>query len=220
MEKHAVSRLIGAPPGYVGHEDGGVLTEKVRRRPYSLVLLDELEKAHPEVTGILLQIMEDGILTDSLGRCVSFKNTIVIMTSNLGGQTAGNPGLGFAPDGARGQVMACLRERFTPEFLGRIDKIILFHPLGKDILRAIAEKELGALLARCDGAGTALCLPEQAAEVIAARCMGKGGAREIRRQVRRSLEEPLAMFWLENPPGKRATQAELHGTEFRFQLAR
>lgn len=219
MEKQSVSRLIGAPPGYVGYEEGGTLTEKVRRRPYSLVLLDELEKAHPDVTGILLQIMEDGILTDSLGRTVSFKNAIVIMTSNLGGEVSAQKGLGFAPDETKGQVMDCLRERFSPEFLGRIDKIVLFKPLSPESLEKIAAKELNALIARCEKNGTALRPAPGTAQALAARCAGRGGARNIRRELRRTLEEPLAMFWLENPPGKKKTIANWEGEVFHFSLA-
>lgn len=127
MEKQSVSRLIGAPPGYVGHEEGGVLTEKVRRRPYSLILFDELEKAQPDVTGILLQVMEDGVLTDSLGRQVSFKNTLVVMTSNLGGGRREGEGLGFLPGSREDRVQDCLKDHFTPEFLGRIDKVAVFR---------------------------------------------------------------------------------------------
>ena len=139
MEKQSVSRLIGAPPGYVGYEEGGKLTEAVRRRPYCLVLLDELEKAHPEVLGILLQIMEEGELTDSTGRRVSFKNAIVVMTSNVGGQIRGE-GLGFCAGGREAEVEETLRQAFSPEFLGRIDQIIPFGQLGSGAMEAIAWK--------------------------------------------------------------------------------
>lgn len=216
MEQHSVARLIGAPPGYVGHEEGGRLTEQVRRRPYCLILFDELEKAHPDVSGILLQIMEDGILTDSCGRTVSFKNAIVIMTSNLGAEAG--PGLGFLPDGGEGQALGCLRQRFTPEFLGRLDKIVVFRPLERETLEKIAAKELGALESRCEKNGTILERAPDSPRILAERCMKKGGAREIRREMRRSLEEPLAMFWLENPPGKRKTTAVWNGTAFEFSL--
>lgn len=216
MEKHAVSRLLGAPPGYVGYEEGGTLTEKVRRRPYSLVLLDELEKAHPDVTGILLQIMEDGILTDSMGRTVSFKNTIVIMTSNLGSQAG--QGLGFVPAGPGGGTMDSLRQRFSPEFLGRIDRIITFRPLDREVLRKIAEKELNALLDRCAENGKPLCPEGDTAEILAGQCAGQAGAREVRRTLRRLLEEPLSMFWLENPPDKHSTFVRWTGEEFHFSL--
>ena len=152
MEKHSVSRLIGAPPGYVGYEEGGKLTEAVRRRPYSLVLLDELEKAHPEVLGLLLQIMEEGVLTDSTGRKVSFKNTIVVMTSNAGGNLRGD-GLGFCSEGKKGQVEEALRESFTPEFLGRLDGLICFEPLTSGAMEAIARKYLRQLEERAASLG-------------------------------------------------------------------
>jgi ATP-dependent Clp protease ATP-binding subunit ClpC len=142
MEPNSVSRLIGAPPGYVGYEEGGTLTEKVRRRPYSVVLLDELEKAHRDVTGLLLQILEDGILTDSLGRTVDFKNTMIVMTSNLGSGQAGKPGLGFTPGTAEDRTRGVLREAFSVEFLGRIDCIAVFRALTRENLCAIARKQL------------------------------------------------------------------------------
>ncbi len=217
MEKHSVSRLIGAPPGYVGHEEGGTLTEKVRRRPYCLVLLDELEKAHPDVTGLLLQIMDDGILTDSLGRTVSFKNALIVMTSNLGGEGSGR-GLGFLP-GQEDRTRQALRERFSPEFLGRLDTVVIFRPLDQESLRKIAAKELEALTARCVAAGQPLAVDPQCAGILAERAAGKGGARQIRHGLRQLLEEPLAMFWLENPPGNRRTAAlwQNGGFSFSFQ---
>lgn len=217
MEKHSVSRLIGAPPGYVGHEEGGTLTEKVRRRPYCLVLLDELEKAHPDVTGLLLQIMDDGILTDSLGRTVSFKNALIVMTSNLGGEGSGR-GLGFLP-GQEDRTRQALRERFSPEFLGRLDTVVTFRPLDQESLRKIAAKELEALTARCVAAGQPLAVDPQCAGILAERAAGKGGARQIRHGLRQLLEEPLAMFWLENPPGNRRTAAlwQNGGFSFSFQ---
>lgn len=215
MEKHSVSRLIGAPPGYVGHEEGGTLTEKVRRRPYCLVLLDELEKAHPDVTGLLLQIMDDGILTDSLGRTVSFKNAILVMTSNLGGEGSGR-NLGFVPGKEGSAVEEALRQRFSPEFLGRLDRVVTFRPLDRESLQRIAQKELEALVARCQAAGRSLAPDPRSAEVLAERAMGKGGARQIRHGLRLLLEEPLALFWLENPPGNHKTAAQWQGKEFSF----
>ena len=217
MEKHSVSRLIGAPPGYVGHEEGGTLTEKVRRRPYSLVLLDELEKAHPDVTGLLLQIMDDGILTDSLGRTVSFKNALIVMTSNLGGEGSGKS-LGFIQGQEDDRTEAALRERFSPEFLGRLDTVVTFRPLERKSLERIAAKELDALTARCAAAGNPLKVDSLGAQVLAERAAGRGGAREIRRTLRRLLEEPLAMFWLENPPGSRDTLARWQGDKFSFSF--
>ncbi len=196
MEKQSVARLIGAPPGYVGYEEGGKLTEQVRRRPYCLVLLDELEKAHPDVAGILLQIMEEGVLTDSTGRRVSFKNAIVIMTSNVGGELKGD-GLGFVPAGRAQETGACLRQTFTPEFLGRLDRIICFEPLKSDAMEAISGKYLQELLARAEKIGIELSLPKELAGELCVQCSsGKAGARLLRRAVQEKVEGPLANFLL------------------------
>ena len=195
MEKQSVSRLIGAPPGYVGYEEGGKLTEAVRRRPYCLVLLDELEKAHPEVLGILLQIMEEGELTDSTGRRVSFKNAIVVMTSSVGGQIRGE-GLGFCAGGREAEVEETLRQAFSPEFLGRIDQIIPFGQLGSGAMEAIAWKYLRQLQQRTAGTGTQLQLPEDIAAFLLKKCPGKDGARQIRRLVQMEVEGPLAAYLL------------------------
>ena len=195
MEKHAVARLIGAPPGYVGYEEGGKLTEAVRRRPYCLVLLDELEKAHPDVAGILLQIMEEGVLTDSSGRRVSFKNAVVVMTSNLGSGQRGD-GLGFQPMGRSGKNMEALRQHFTPEFLGRIDRIVHFEPLGSTQLEQITEKYLHQLQQRTVAAGIQLQLPPELAERICSGQRGEAGARNIRRLVQEQVEGPLAVYLL------------------------
>lgn len=195
MEKQSVSRLIGAPPGYVGYEEGGKLTEAVRRRPYCLVLLDELEKAHPEVLGILLQIMEEGELTDSTGRRVSFKNAIVVMTSNVGGQIRGE-GLGFCAGGREAEVEETLRQAFSPEFLGRMDQIIPFGQLGSGAMEAIAWKYLRQLQQRTAGTGTQLQLPEDIAVFLLKKCPGKDGARQIRRLVQMEVEGPLAAYLL------------------------
>ena len=195
MEKQSVSRLIGAPPGYVGYEEGGKLTEAVRRRPYCLVLLDELEKAHPEVLGILLQIMEEGELTDSTGRRVSFKNAIVVMTSNVGGQIRGE-GLGFCAGGREAEVEETLRQAFSPEFLGRMDQIIPFGQLGSGAMEAIAWKYLRQLQQRTAGTGTQLQLPEDIAAFLLKKCPGKDGARQIRRLVQMEVEGPLAAYLL------------------------
>lgn len=195
MEKHSVSRLIGAPPGYVGYEEGGKLTEAVRRRPYSLVLLDEVEKAHPEVLGILLQIMEEGTLTDSTGRHVSFKNTIVVMTSNVGSGVRGE-GLGFCSEGKASQVEEAVRQAFTPEFLGRLDDSVRFEALSDDTMRAIAGKYLRALQERAASVGIQLNLPEGLAERLCARCKGKDGARQLRRLVQTEVEGALSGFLL------------------------
>ena len=196
MEKHSVSRLVGAPPGYVGYEEGGKLTEAVRRRPYCLVLLDELEKAHPDVAGILLQIMEEGCLTDSGGRRVSFKNAIVVMTSNVGSEVRGD-GLGFRPAGRHGEMDAALRQNFTPEFLGRLDRVVHFCALDEQAMEAIAQKYLNQLQKRTAGMDVQLQLPGDLAKRLGQRCRDKGGARALRRLVQEEVEGPLATFLLE-----------------------
>ena len=195
MEKHTVARLIGAPPGYVGYEEGGKLTEAVRRRPYCLVLLDEVEKAHPDVTGILLQIMGEGVLTDSTGRRVSFRNAIVVMTSNLGGEHRSD-GLGFQPEGREGQTKEALRRHFSPEFLGRLDAVVPFRALQQDTMEKIAEKYLRQLQERLSGMGMQLSLPQELATQIAVKTKKEGGARQIRRQVQEQVEGPLAAYLL------------------------
>ena len=197
MEKQSVSRLIGAPPGYVGHEEGGKLTEAVRRRPYSLVLLDELEKAHPDVSGILLQIMEEGCLTDSTGRRVSFKNTIVVMTSNAGGEIKSD-GLGFRPTGREGELETVLRQFFRPEFLGRLDQIVRFEALDGLAMEAIADKYLQQLQQRTAAMGIQLQLPEDLSRLLREKCRGKGGARQMRKLVQDMVEGPLAQFLLQS----------------------
>ena len=195
MEKQAVARLIGAPPGYVGYEEGGKLTEAVRRRPYCLVLLDELEKAHPDVSGILLQIMEEGVLTDSTGRRVSFKNAIIVMTSNIGGQLRGD-GLGFQPAGKAGQTKEELRQRFTPEFLGRLDRIVQFDSLKEQDVAQIAQKYLCQLQQRAAAGGMQLQLPEELAEELGKCSCKEGGARALRHLVQERVETPLSVFLL------------------------
>ena len=200
MEKQSVSRLIGAPPGYVGYEEGGKLTEAVRRRPYCLVLFDELEKAHPDVTGILLQIMEEGELTDSTGRRVSFKNTVVVMTSNVGGEIT-SEGLGFRPTGRSGEIQRALRKTFTPEFLGRIDRQVFFRSLDEDTLETITQKYLDDLKSRCSTNGIQLQLPQELAKALRGTERGKDGARHLRRRVQDKVEGPLATFLLQS--GKR-----------------
>ena len=196
MEKQSVSRLIGAPPGYVGYEEGGKLTEAVRRRPYCLILFDELEKAHRDVTGILLQIMEEGELTDATGRRVSLKNAIVVMTSNVGSAVRGD-GLGFQPAGRAGETEAALRQAFSPEFLGRLDRVIHFSPLSDGALEAIATKFLNQLQSRAWGLGVQLVLPAMLPAFLADRCRTAGGARQLRGLIQRELEAKLAAILLE-----------------------
>ena len=215
MEKQSVSRLIGAPPGYVGYEEGGKLTEAVRRRPYSLVLMDELEKAHPDVAGILLQIMEEGCLTDSKGRRVSFRNTIVVITSNLGSQVRGE-GLGFSPAGRDGEMEGALRQHFTPEFLGRLDRIVHFRPLEDGAMERIAGKYLRQLQDRVGAQGIRLQLPEELAADLGRACRGKGGARQLRRLVQDRVEGPLAIHLLGCAVQPRKLRAALEGDTVTF----
>ena len=193
MEQHAVSRLLGAPPGYVGHGEGGELTEKVRRRPYCVVLLDELEKAHRDVTSILLQVLEDGVLTDSMGRKADFRNAIIVMTSNLGSGSRRMDHMGFLEQGRSDPAGKALREYFSPEFLGRIDCVTTFRPLDQQTLCSIAKSELAQTVARAKKAGAQLRLAEETADCLAAACLGNSsGAREIRRRIRQEIETPVA----------------------------
>ena len=203
MEKQSVSRLIGAPPGYVGYEEGGKLTEAVRRRPYCLVLMDELEKAHRDVSGILLQIMEEGELTDSTGRRVSFKNAIVVMTSNIGGELRGD-GLGFRPAGRTEETENALREAFAPEFLGRLDQVVCFSPLSGGAMEAIAWKYLQQIQERGAAMGVQLQYPQELAAHLCSGCGSKDGARKLRRLVQDRVENGLAAYLLESgkKPGK------------------
>jgi ATP-dependent Clp protease ATP-binding subunit ClpA len=198
MEKQSVSRLIGAAPGYVGYEEGGKLTEAVRRRPYSLVLFDELEKAHRDVAGILLQIMEEGELTDSTGKRVSLKNAIVVMTTNAGSEVKGN-GLGFVPGGREGETNHALRQCFTPEFLGRLDATVTFDPLEQETVRAIAGKYLAQLQRRTEDIGVRLQLPGDLAAYLGGKSKGRDGARQLRKMVQEELEGPLASMLLSHP---------------------
>ena len=205
MEKHSVSRLVGAPPGYVGHEEGGQLTERVRRRPWSVVLFDELEKAHDDLLNILLQVMEDGVLTDSQGRRADFRNTVVVMTSNLGARhmVSHTPPMGFAggalEDHRTQAVMEELKRRFPPEFLNRLDEVVLFHRLDQPHLERITHRLLGGLSSRLSALGVGLEADGQAVALLA-RPQGEQereqGARPIRRAVRRQVEEPAAEMLL------------------------
>ena len=195
MEKQAVSRLIGAPPGYVGYEEGGKLTEAVRRRPYCLVLLDELEKAHSDVTNVLLQIMEEGVLTDSGGRRVSFRNAVVVMTTNAGADVTSD-GLGFSPEGRSERTEERLRQHFRPELLGRLDEVLVFRSLDTAVLESIADKYLQQLTQRADSRGIRLRLPGELAGILARDCAAKSGARALRSLVQNKVESPLAGFLL------------------------
>ena len=217
MEKHSVSRLIGAPPGYVGYEEGGKLTEAVRRKPYCLVLLDELEKAHPDIAGILLQIMEEGQLTDSNGRRVSFRNAIVVMTSNVGGQLRSD-GLGFCPSGREKETENALRHTFSPEFLGRVDRIVCFAPLSDGAMTAIAQKYLNQLQQRMQKIGVQLLLPDALAQHLSEQCSAKDGARHMRRLVEQKVEGALSDFLISSNRKCTKIQGELSGGELTFHL--
>ena len=195
MEKQSVSRLIGAPPGYVGYEEGGKLTEAVRRRPYCLVLFDELEKAHPDVSGILLQIMEEGELTDSTGRKVSFKNAVIVMTSNIGGELKGD-GLGFNPNGREDETRGLLRQYFTPEFLGRLDEVVHFQRLSQTAMEQIVRKYLLQIMERTARQGIQMQLPEELPEKLCATLKKQDSARQLRRLVRERVEAPLSNYLL------------------------
>ena len=197
MERHTVARLLGAPPGYVGHDEGGILTEKVRRRPYCVVLLDELEKAHRDVTNLLLQILEDGVLTDSFGRAVNFKNTIIVMTSNVGSEQSGKGGLGFTPQPDGERWRAAVRAAFRPELLGRIECVVAFRPLGLPELTAIAEKLLAETAARAEARNIALNVAPETATLLAAQCLDDAsGARALRHRIQSAVEDPLAGLML------------------------
>ncbi|AZI15098.1 ATP-dependent chaperone ClpB [Avibacterium paragallinarum] len=207
MEKHSVSRLVGAPPGYVGYEEGGYLTEAVRRRPYSVVLLDEVEKAHPDVFNILLQVLDDGRLTDGQGRTVDFRNTVVIMTSNLGSDLIqGNRDLGY--EGMKEVVMSVVSQHFRPEFINRIDETVVFHPLDKENIRTIAKIQLKRLEKRMESHGYHLAFTDAALDFIGE--IGYDpiyGARPLKRAIQQEVENPLAQQILSGEllPGKTIT---------------
>ncbi len=193
MEKHSVSRLIGAPPGYVGYDEGGALTEAVRRRPYQVVLFDEIEKAHPDVFNVLLQVLDDGRLTDGQGRTVDFKNTLIILTSNLGSEYLANQKEGEDVDAVREQVMGVVRSAFRPEFLNRLDEIVLFHRLKRSEMGAIVDIQLKRLEALLEDRKVTLTLDDSARTWLA----DKGydpvyGARPLKRVIQRQLQDPLA----------------------------
>ena len=203
MEKFAISRLVGAPPGYVGYEEGGQLTEKVRRKPYSVVLLDEIEKAHPDIFNMMLQVLDDGYLTDSLGRKIDFKNTIIIMTSNIGARQLKDfgQGVGFgtsakisqADENSKSIIENALKKAFAPEFLNRIDDVIVFNALEKHDIDLIIEIELKKLYARIKDLGYELNLSDTAKAFIAEKGFDKQfGARPLKRAIQKYVEDALA----------------------------
>jgi ATP-dependent Clp protease ATP-binding subunit ClpB len=204
QEKHTVSRLIGAPPGYVGYDEAGQLTEAVRRRPYAVVLFDEVEKAHPEVLNVMLQLLDDGRLTDGKGRTVDFRNAVVIMTSNLGSHYLADAGSeGQLSEGVRRQVMDTVREHFRPEFLNRIDEVIVFHPLGREHLTSIIDIQARQLLKRLEERKIHVELTDAARELLVREGYDPAyGARPLKRTIQRLVLDPLAREVLEGAFGE------------------
>jgi ATP-dependent Clp protease ATP-binding subunit ClpC len=202
MEKYTVSRMVGSPPGYIGYDEGGQLTEAVRRKPYSVVLFDEIEKAHPDVFNMLLQILEDGRLTDSFGRAVSFKNTIIVMTSNAGVQMiSGSRSLGFGSESSglknyeamRSFIMEEIKNVFRPEFINRVDEIIVFHALDHANILKIAQLMLNQVVKRLSGKGMILTYDAAVVDYLAKKGFDeKFGARPLRRVIQRSIEDSLS----------------------------
>ncbi len=221
MEKHSVARLIGAPPGYVGYEEGGYLTEAVRRKPYSVVLLDEIEKAHPDVFNVLLQVLEDGRLTDGHGRTVDFRNTVVIMTSNLGSEIIQELAGEENYETMKGAVMNIVTSNFRPEFINRIDDVVVFHPLGREQTRAIAEIQLAALRSRLAELDIGLTIDNQALDKLAEAGFDPVyGARPLKRAIQHSLENPIAQAILAgNYAGGDTIRVGYEKNEFRFDKA-
>ena len=206
MEKHAVARLIGSPPGYVGYEEGGALTEAVRRRPYQVILFDEVEKAHPDVFNILLQVLDDGRLTDGKGRTVDFKNTIIIMTSNLGSDILANATGADDPKKVKARVMDLVKASFRPEFINRIDEIILFHKLDKSIIKDIAKIQIANIEKRLADRHISLNVNEAAFVWI----VNNGydpvyGARPLKRLLKNQIENKLALKILDGEIGDNDT---------------
>jgi ATP-dependent Clp protease ATP-binding subunit ClpB len=197
MEKHTVSRLIGAPPGYIGYEEGGQLTEAVRRKPYTVVLLDEIEKAHPDVFNVLLQILDDGRLTDGHGRTVDFKNTVLIMTSNLGSQWIAELGPGQEEE-IRRRTMEALKAQFRPEFLNRVDEVIIFHQLTREHIKQIVDLQFTQLKKRLADRRIEVELTEDAKELLVREGYDPAyGARPLKRTIQQLVLDPLAVKVLE-----------------------
>ena len=194
IEKHAIAKLIGAPPGYVGYEEGGTLTEKIRRHPYSVVLFDEIEKAHPDVLNLLLQITDDGTLTDNFGRSVSFRHSVIILTSNIGADKFKNKnGLGFLEDSERPDLQEKLKEYFRPEFINRLDEIILFSPLNTETLKNIAKNRAKKLADRMKDIGFSLYITDAALTHLAKKSQRSGmGARPLARLFIEEIENPIS----------------------------
>jgi ATP-dependent Clp protease ATP-binding subunit ClpB len=193
MEKHSVARMIGAPPGYVGYEEGGYLTEAVRRRPYSVILMDEVEKAHPDVFNVLLQVLDDGRLTDGQGRTVDFRNTVIVMTSNLGSQLIQEMAGEEHYDVMKTSVLEVVGRHFRPEFINRLDEIVVFHPLGREQIRRIAGIQIGYLRRRLADREIGLEVSAPALDLLGEAGFDPVyGARPLKRAIRAQLENPLA----------------------------
>lgn len=198
MEKHSVARLIGAPPGYVGYEEGGYLTEAVRRKPYSVILLDEVEKAHPDVFNVLLQVLDDGRLTDGQGRTVDFRNTVIVMTSNLGSQQIQEFAGSDDYAGMKAAVMEIVGQHFRPEFINRIDESVVFHPLDRAQIRSITAIQIEYLRTRLQDKDMNLQLSEAALDKLGEAGFDPVyGARPLKRAIQQSLENPLAQQLLQ-----------------------
>ena len=220
MEKHSVSKMIGSPPGYIGYDDGGGLTEKVRRSPYSVVLFDEIEKAHPDIFGLLLQILDNGILTDSSGHTANFKNTIIILTTNIGSDRERQSGvLGFSAQKESVQErelrMKSLREYFRPEMINRIDEIVVFDSLSRESILSIARKMLGGVSERIRSLGVYADFDESVSQMLAD-CddIGRYGARPLRREIFSKIEDVFSLWMLDGKlvPGDRVTVSAENGS--------
>ena len=198
MEKHAVARLIGAPPGYVGYDEGGSLTEAVRRRPYQVILLDEVEKAHPDVFNVMLQVLDDGRLTDGQGRTVDFRNTMIVLTSNLGSETLAAQSAAVDSEEVRDDVMKAVRAAFRPEFINRLDEIILFHHLFREHMNGIVDIQLGSLTKRLAEKGIKIELDRNARFHLADQGYNPAyGASPLKRVIQSELQNPLANLYLQ-----------------------
>jgi ATP-dependent Clp protease ATP-binding subunit ClpB len=223
MEKHSVARLIGAPPGYVGYEEGGALTEVVRRRPYQVVLFDEIEKAHPDVFNVLLQVLDDGRLTDGQGHTVDFRNTLIVMTSNLGSEFLASQPEGQDTDAVRDQVMTVVRAHFRPEFLNRVDEIILFHRLQKREMTTIVDIQMARLAKLVEDRKITIALEPSAREWLAEKGWDPAyGARPLKRVIQKSVQDPLAELMLSGrikDGDKIVISAGKQGLTFNGQLA-
>jgi ATP-dependent Clp protease ATP-binding subunit ClpB len=221
QEKHTVSRLIGAPPGYVGYEESGQLTEAVRRRPYSVVLFDEIEKAHPEVLNVMLQLLDDGRLTDGKGRTVDFKNTVVIMTSNIGSHFIAESAAEGLDERIQRQVMDALRGHFRPEFINRLDEIIIFHALSREEMRSIIDIQLRGLMKRLEDRKIHIELTDRAKDQLIAEGYDPTyGARPLKRTIQRKVLDPLAMRVLQGDFKEGDTvKIDAAGGELRFDSA-